>query len=166
MMAVAIGMGQGFQPVSSYNYGAGKYDRVKKAFWFTFAAAEVLLAVIITPVYIKADFFLSLLRDDSEVIYYGMRALRLQCLTLMFVPLTMMTEMGFQSTGQRTLAIFASSLRSGLIFIPVLLILSATRGMSGIQEAQPLGYVLSFIICIFLSRIFMKKLDTASHNRI
>ena len=159
MMAVAIGMGQGFQPVSSYNYGAGKYDRVKKAFWFTVAAAEVLLLIIIIPVYIKSDFFLSLLRDDSEVLSYGIRALRLQCITLMFVPLTMMTEMGFQSTGQRALAIFASSLRSGLIFIPVLLILSALRGMSGIQEAQPVGYVISFIISLFLSRIFMKKLD-------
>lgn len=164
MMAVAIGMGQGFQPVSSYNYGAGKYDRVKKAFWFTVAAAEVLLLIIIIPVYIKSDFFLSLLRDDSEVLSYGIRALRLQCITLMFVPLTMMTEMGFQSTGQRALAIFASSLRSGLIFIPVLLILSALRGMSGIQEAQPVGYVISFIISLFLSRIFMKKLDKLSKN--
>ena len=159
MMALAIGIGQGFQPVSSFNYGAGKYERVKKAFWFTFALSEVLLIVTVIPVYIYAEPVVRLFRDDGEVVGLALRALRLQLITLTAVPLTMVTEMGFQSTGQRVMAIVASSMRSGVVFIPVLLLLANLRGMAGIQEAQPLAFVITFFLSLFLSRSFLKRVS-------
>ncbi len=45
VFSVALGIGQGFQPVSSFNYGAKKYSRVRKAFWFTLCASVVTMAV-------------------------------------------------------------------------------------------------------------------------
>ena len=159
MMALAIGIGQGFQPVSSFNYGAGKYERVKKAFWFTFALSEVLLIVTVIPVYIYAEPVVRLFRDDGVVVGLALRALRLQLITLTAVPLTMVTEMGFQSTGQRVMAIVASSMRSGVVFIPVLLLLANLRGMAGIQEAQPLAFVITFFLSLFLSRSFLKRVS-------
>ena len=159
VMALAIGIGQGFQPVSSFNYGAAKYDRVKKAFWFTFGLSEILLILTVIPVYIFANPLIRVFRDDAEVADLALRALRLQALTLVTVPITMVTEMGFQSTGQRVLAAVASSMRSGVVFIPVLLILASVRGMAGIQEAQPVSYVIAFFISLYMSRIFMKRVD-------
>lgn len=159
VMALAIGIGQGFQPVSSFNYGAAKYDRVKKAFWFTFGLSEILLILTVIPVYIFANPLIRVFRDDAEVADLALRALRLQALTLVTVPITMVTEMGFQSTGQRVLAAVASSMRSGVVFIPVLLILARVRGMAGIQEAQPVSYVIAFFISLYMSRIFMKRVD-------
>ncbi|MDE7270278.1 MAG: MATE family efflux transporter [Acetatifactor sp.] len=164
VMALAIGIGQGFQPVSSFNYGAGKYDRVKKAFWFTFFMAEVLLVVMVIPVFVFAEPIVRIFRDDIEVVKYAVRALRLQSATLIGVPLTMVTEMGFQSTGQRLLASFSSSLRSGLLFIPMLLLLAHTRGMAGIQEAQPVAFVLSFLVSLVLSRVFLAHIDRAKES--
>ncbi len=164
MMALAIGIGQGFQPVSSFNYGAGKYERVKKAFWFTFALSEVLLIVTVIPVYIYAEPVVRLFRDDGEVVGLALRALRLQLITLTAVPLTMVTEMGFQSTGQRVMAIVASSMRSGVVFIPVLLLLANLRGMAGIQEAQPLAFVITFFLSLFLSRSFLKRVGRRDEN--
>ena len=70
----------------------------------------------------------------------------------------MMVEMGFQSTGQKLLASFTSTLRSGFLFIPILLILSRLRGMNGIQEAQPLAFVFTFMICLFLCKIYLNKI--------
>ncbi len=159
VMALAIGIGQGFQPVSSFNYGAAKYDRVKRAFWFTFGLSEILLILTVIPVYIFANPLIRVFRDDAEVAELALRALRLQALTLVTVPITMVTEMGFQSTGQRVLAAVASSMRSGVVFIPVLLILARVRGMAGIQEAQPVSYVIAFFISLYMSRIFMKRVD-------
>lgn len=158
VMAIAIGIGQGFQPVSSFNYGAGKYDRVKKAYWFTFGLSEMLLVITVIPVIIFSEPIIRVFRNDADVVYYALRALRLHCAALITVPITMVTEMGFQSTGQRLLASISSSLRSGLVFIPALLILSYMRGMAGIQEAQPVSFVLSFIITLFLCRLFMLNL--------
>lgn len=159
VMALAIGIGQGFQPVSSFNYGAAKYDRVKRAFWFTFGLSEILLILTVIPVYIFAEPLIRVFRDDAEVADLALRALRLQAVTLVTVPITMVTEMGFQSTGQRVLAAVSSSMRSGVVFIPVLLVLARVRGMAGIQEAQPVAFVIAFFISLYMSRIFMKRVD-------
>ena len=140
-MAVAIGIGQGFQPISSFNFGANKKNRVRKAFWTALAGEECVLTLISVPIYIFAGTLVQQLRDDPQVIELGIRALRLMCVGQLFVPLTMMVEMGFQSIGEKMLASFGSCLRSGLLFIPTLLILKRARGMSGVQEAQPLSFV-------------------------
>lgn len=157
-VAIALGIGQGFQPISSFNYGAKKYNRVRDAYKTALISSTLVLMFLSIPVFIFAEPLIRIMRDDDEVVQYGIRALRLLSVSNVFVPLTMLTEMGFQSTGKKILASFASSLRSGLLFIPILLILSKLRGMSGIQEAQPLGYVCTFIICIFLSRYFINSL--------
>lgn len=83
-------------------------------------------------------------------------------MTLITVPITMVTEMGFQSTGQRALAAVASSMRSGVVFIPVLLLLAKLRGMAGIQEAQPAAFVLTFFVSLYMSRLFLKRLEVRS----
>lgn len=157
-MAVAIGIGQGFQPISSFNFGAKKKSRVKKAFWSAFVGEECMLVLISIPIYIFAGTFVRQLRDDPVVIELGIRALCLMCIGQLFVPLTMMVEMGFQSIGEKLLASFGSCLRSGLLFIPTLLILKQIRGFSGVQEAQPLSFVFTFVVCIFLCKIYLKRI--------
>jgi len=157
-IAFALGIGQGFQPISSFNYGAGKKDRVRKAFWLAIISGTILLIVIAIPVYIFSDVLVARLRDDPAVIEIGTRALQLMALTFVFVPFTMMVEMGFQSTGARLLASLGSSLRSGIVLIPALLILQKVRGLAGIQEAQPVSMILTFVICIGLCKVFMDRL--------
>lgn len=157
-MAVAIGIGQGFQPISSFNLGAGKKDRVKKAFWTALFGEEIVLTILAVPMIILAPYLISVLRNDPEVIEIGSRALRLMCVGELFIPLTMMIEMGFQSMGAKFIASLSSSLRSGILLIPSLLILADLRGLSGVQEAQPLSFVLSFIVGIFLCKIYLNKL--------
>ena len=156
-MAVAIGIGQGFQPISSFNFGAKKKKRVRKAFWSALAGEECVLTLISVPIYIFAGALVQQLRDDPQVIELGSRALRLMCVGQLFVPLTMMVEMGFQSIGESLLASFGSCLRSGLLFIPTLVVLKNIRGISGVQEAQPLSFVFTFIVCLFLCRIYLKR---------
>ena len=158
-MAVAIGIGQGFQPISSFNYGAGKSERVRQAFWSALFGAEMAILLLSVPIAVYASPLIRLLRDDAQVANYGVRALRLMCVGQLFVPLTMMVEMGFQSTGARLLASFSSSLRSGLLFIPMLLVFSKLRGMSGVQEAQPVSFVLTFFVCIFLCKKFLRRVS-------
>ena len=70
----------------------------------------------------------------------------------------MVTEMLFQSTGRRLQASVLSALRSGIFFIPSLLILDRFRGLAGIQEAQPLAYVLGFFPAMYLAADFFRKL--------
>lgn len=159
LTSFAIGIGQGFQPISSYNYGAKKYSRIKKAFWTAIIAEEVLLVIMSIPIIGFPSSIIRLLRDDNAVIAIATRALRLMCVSQIFVPLSMMVEMGFQSTGQKLLASFSSSLRSGLLLIPSLLLLSKYRGLYGIQEAQPLAISVTFLISAVLCHTYLNMLN-------
>ncbi len=156
IFSVALGVGQGFQPVSAFNYGAKKYDRVRKGFRFTLVTGEILMGIAIIAMFINSGNVIGLFRNDPRVIEIGTRALRLNLFSLLFLPLSMVTEMLFQSTGHSAGASILSSLRSGIFFIPALIILSHVRGLSGIQEAQPIAYILTFfpslVFCMWLMR--------------
>lgn len=155
VFALALGIGQGFQPVSAFNYGAKKYGRLRQAFRVTVMMAEAILIVMAGAGFLFSGQLIGLFRDDPRVIEIGTRALRLQFATLLFLPFTMAVEMLYQSTGHRLGASLLSSARSGLFFIPALVALSALRGLDGIQEAQPLAYVLAFPLSLwFLTRFY------------
>lgn len=156
-IAVAIGIGQGFQPISSFNFGAGKKNRVRKAFWSALFGSECVLLLISIPIFLFSGALIQLLRDDPAVVEIGTRALRLMCIGQLFVPLTMMVEMGYQSIGEKLLACFASSLRSGLLLIPTLEILRRVRGLCGVQEAQPLSFLFTFLVSLFLCKIYLNR---------
>ena len=158
VFAMALGIGQGFQPVSAFNYGAKKYSRLLSAFKVTVIMAESVLIVLAGAGFLFSGRLIGLFRDDPKVIEIGSRALRLQFGTLLFLPFTMAVEMLYQSTGHRLGASLLSSARSGLFFIPSLLILSALRGLNGIQEAQPLAYVLAFPLSLWFLYRFVRTL--------
>lgn len=164
MFAVGLGMGQGFQPVCGYNYGAKKYNRVRKAYRFTLTVGEIMLGIMAITGLILSPVIVSWFQDDVDVIEIGKVALRFQCIALFFQPLTVMSNMMFQSSGQRKLAAFSSTLRSGLIFIPVLLILYALIGLRGIEMAQALADFLSFMIILPLTMHFFMKIPTYDYK--
>lgn len=156
--AFALGIGQGFQPISSYNYGAHKYDRIRKAFWTAIVAQEIVMTISAIPLILFAAPIIKCLRDDLEVVEIGIRALNLMSVAQIFVPLSMMTEMGFQSMGKKLLASLTSSLRSGVVLIPTLIILINCRGLHGIQEAQPISIIITFVLSIIFSRVLLNTL--------
>ncbi len=158
IFAIALGVGQGLQPVASFNYGAGKYARVRKAYKFTATLATIIIIIPGIVVLFMAPSIVRLFRDDDLVVQYGTRALILQCISGFVMPFCMATELLLQSTGKKLQASLLSALRSGLIFIPALLILSQLRGMAGIQEAQPLAFALSFFPTLYFARDYFKKL--------
>lgn len=158
IFAVGLGVGQGFQPVCGFNYGAGKYQRVRRAYRFTLALAMVLLGSFALAGLICAPWAVRLFRDDDKVVEIGTLALRLQCAALFFQPLMVMTNMLLQSTGKKLQAAFTALLRSGLYFIPILLILVRFTGLFGVQAAQPIADVFAFLTALPIVVWFFAKL--------
>lgn len=158
VFALALGIGQGFQPVSAFNFGAGKYARLRKAFRVTVLMSESVILAAAAVCFLLSGNLIGVFRDDPRVIEIGTRALQLQMATVILLPFTMCTEMLYQSTGKRLGASFLSSARSGLFFIPSLILLSRFRGLAGIQEAQPLAYLLAFPLSMFFALLFMHRL--------
>ncbi len=158
----ALGVGQGFQPVCGFNYGAKKYKRLKSAFFFSVLLAEIIVIVMSVGLLIFPGDIIRLFRDDNTVVEIGSRALVLQGIAQLFLPFCMITEMALQSVGKKLGASLLSILRNGLFFIPLLLILSNVRGLSGIQEAQPLAVTLAIIPSAILAVKFFKELPKDS----
>lgn len=158
IFAVGLGIGQGFQPVCGFNYGARKFSRVKEAFSFTLVAGEVLLGMFAVAGLLFSNQAIAVFRDDAEVIVFGTPALRYQCMALFLNPLIVLSNMTLQSTGQRAWATFLSMMRSGLYLIPMIYILTYTMGARGIQLAQPVSDVLSFATALPVIVNFIRKL--------
>ena len=127
-------------------------------------ASETIIFVTTAILVLLSDDLIALFRDDPRVIEIGTRALRLQALATLILPLCMVIEMLFQSTGRRLGATLLSALRNGLFFIPALLILSNVRGIAGIQEAQPLSLLLSVPVFLIFAVIFFRKLPKEDRN--
>ena len=158
IFSVALGIAQGFQPVCAFNYGAGKNTRVREAFWFAYKYAQICITIVTIGVLIFNKQIVVLFRDDPEVINIAIGALFLQALTQLCSPFCTMTEMALQTTGHKFFASLLSSLKSGIIFIPVLYILCYFRGLNGIVESQPVANILMLIPSVILSVWFLKNL--------
>ena len=143
-----LGFGQGFQPVCGFNYGAKLYDRVKKGFWFSVKVSTVVLVAISVAGFIFAPDLIRLFRDDPDVIACGTMALRFQCISFATHGWIVMSNMMEQSMGRTLPATFLSVARQGLFFIPLVLALSATLGVLGIQMTQMAADILTFLFAI------------------
>lgn len=156
--AVGLGIGQGFQPVSAYNYGAGKYSRVKKAYFFTTFVGEILLSIMVMIGLIYSREIIGIFRDDGEVITIAIIALRAQLIALLLLPMTTCTNMLFQSVGRSREATFLSSLRNGLAFIPTLLLMTSVMGLRGIEYSQAVADGITWILTLPFGVWFIRKL--------
>jgi len=164
VFAIALGIGQGFQPVCGFNFGAKKYKRVREAYKTTLILASGILIVLTCISLGFSNQIIRLFRDDDIVVELAKRAFRLISVAQIFLSVCMVTEMLMQSSGERLKATFLSSLRGGILFIPSLLILSSLRGIEGVQEAQPLSYVLSVIPAVILAIRFFNNLPKTDEN--
>lgn len=157
VMCIGLGIGQGFQPVASFNYQAGEYKRVKKGLLFTTVVGFVCVLLLSTVGFIFAERIVYLFQKDPAVITVGVTALRYASVGLLFMPLSIPVNMLYQSIRKAGISSFLSLLRSGLYFIPLLLIGSQLWGLTGIQLAQPLTDLLNGLTCIPFMLYFLKK---------
>lgn len=163
MFATGLGMGQGYQPVAGFNFGAQKYLRVRKAFRFTLLLSECMLGVMAVIGFLLSPVVIGWFRNDPQVIAIGSVALRYQCVALLFQPLSVMSNMTFQTTGRRGLASFTAMLRSGLYFIPIVSSLTLLTGVWGIQSAQAITDILTFFTVLPLVVHYFHKMP---HNDV
>ena len=157
--ATSLGIGQGFQPVCAFNYGAKKYGRVKSAYIFTLILGEIILGTVAIIGLFLSDDLVVLFRDDPEVVRIGTLALAAQFIGQIFQPLAVCTNMMFQNVGKSGVATLLSMMRSGLFFIPVLLILTSVFGLLGIQLSQAIADILTAVAAFPFAIIFLKKLS-------
>ena len=158
IISVAIGVGQGLQPVASFNYGARKYRRVRQAAIFTIEAAFCMLVVLVGLCWVNGDVLIRLFRDDPAVTAVALPAFHYQCLAMLLQPIIVVANMTFQSVGASGRATFLACCRQGVFFIPLILILPRTHGLFGVEICQPIADVLTFLVSLPFLLAFLQQL--------
>lgn len=146
-----IGFGQGFQPVCGTNYGAGKYSRVREAFWFCVKVGTLVLIGIAIIGFISAEPLIQLFRDDADVVKIGSLAIRFQFIVMPTLAWTILCNMLLQTIGLAFKASVVASARQGLFFIPLIFILPVFWGLLGVQMCQMWSDICAFILAIPMS---------------
>lgn len=158
VMCLGLGLGQGFQPVAAFNYEAKEYRRVKRGLLFTQVFSLVLVGSLCVLIFLFAEEVVWILQPSPQVIAIGSTALRYASVGLLFLPLSVPVNMLYQSIQKSGIATFLSSLRSGALLIPLLLIGVPLFGLTGLQIAQPLSDCITGLICLpFVIHFFRWK---------
>ena len=158
IISVAIGVGQGLQPVASFNYGARKYRRVRQAAIFTIEAAFCMLVVLVGLCWVNGDALIRLFRDDPAVTAVALPAFHYQCLAMLLHPIIVVANMTFQSVGASGRATFLACCRQGVFFIPLILTLPRAFGLLGVEICQPIADVLTFLVTVPFLFPFLRQL--------
>ena len=159
-----IGFGQGFQPVCGFNFGAGQYSRVRKAFWFSVKVITVIQLVLGVISFAFSELIVTAFRaDDAEVIRIGTVALRLHLTTIPLWGFIVMGNMYTQSIGYGGRATLLSASRQGIFLIPALLILPRVLPLAesnipyAVAAAQPVADLLSMVMAIVIVMSILKQ---------
>ena len=156
--SVIIGLGQGFQPVCGYNYGAGLNGRVKEAYWFCVRLSTLVLAVLGAAIWCTAPQLVEIFRSDPAVVAVGVTALHIQCFTMVLNGVNMMGNMMSQTMGKTGVASFLAVCRMGLFLAPAVLLLPHAFGLLGVQMAQSVSDALSFLVTVPVQRSLLRGL--------
>lgn len=158
VMAVIVGLGQGFQPFCGYCYGAALYNRLRHGFWFTVRVGFIFLLCFSAFFFCFAEQTIAVFRDDAIVIAVGSTALRWHLAVYPLNAYIMTGNMMLQTTRRPLRANVLSSARRGLVFIPFILILPHLFGLMGIAMCQAVCDVVTFIIAIPIVRSAFREM--------
>ncbi len=149
----AFGLNQGSQPILGYNYGAEKYDRVKK----TVIQASLIATSIMTLGFLTVQIFpVQIIRifvgegGNQELLEIAVPGIKIFLSMLPIIGFQIVSTSYFQATGRPREAAFLSLSRQVLILIPALLILPKFFGLTGIWMSAALSDLLSFVIAAVL----------------
>ena len=158
-VSALIGFGQGYQPVCSFNYGAGLHRRVKEGYFYCVRWGTVMLSTAGVMCFAFAPQIVSWFRNDPEVIRIGATALRWQAAALPLMATLILTNMMLQSTGKGLKASITSASRNGIFFIPLILILPRLFGLAGVEMTQAWADVMSFLLAVPMARSELRNLQ-------
>ncbi len=159
MNNAVIGLGQGYQPVCGFNYGAGQYSRVRKAFWFLVKAVACWCLLVAVLGEIFAPQVVRLFPDaEPKVRALATVILRFQCAAFFVNCWVVPSNMTQQTMGWMVSASVLAMARQGLFLIPLVLILPSFFGLTGLELAQPLSDFCTFCLAIPLQARVLRHL--------
>jgi putative MATE family efflux protein len=156
-LLVIVGLAFGGQPLIGYNYGAGNKTRLKKIIGFGMAVTGGAGVAFLAILSLFANGLISKFLSDPAMISTGATMLRWQLLGMPLMGICLIFIVSFQSTGKATGAFILSACRQGIVFLPVIVVLSFAMGLNGVIMTQFVSDVVTTVVAFGLFKAFLWK---------
>jgi putative MATE family efflux protein len=153
-----FGINQGAQPIIGYNYGARKYDRVRKTLWLGIMGATGFMILGFLLTHFFPGGLMRLFTADEELIRIGIEGLKIYLVMLPIIGFQIAVVNYFQATGQPKKSLFLSLSRQLIFLIPALLIMPRFYGLQGVWMAGPVSDITSTVVTTILFFNDLKRL--------
>ncbi|WP_372712774.1 MATE family efflux transporter [Ilyobacter sp.] len=161
------GITEGAQPLIGYNYGAQKYDRVKKILNMTLIYGICLASVLTITVMMKPAFFINLFNNgNSELLAIGENGIKIYMSLIVFNAIYVIGANYFQAVGQANKSLFLNIFKQLVLFIPMIIILPKYFGINGVWLAAPVSDLIVFATTGFFLVKNNRKLKNLSYQYV
>lgn len=159
------GVAQGAQPITSYNYGAGNKDRVKKSFFLLLKVSLIYSLSLWACIMLFPTAFAGIFTDKPELIEFTGKALRIYCGALGIFGIQIAAQMTFISLGKAFSSIIVAVVRKFVLLLPLIYIVPqlVENKTTGVYLAEPIADILAVtftaILFILQFRKALKEMD-------
>ena len=167
--SVILGFGSGFQPVTGFNWGAKRFDRVLESYWFSAKCAIAISTVMAVILGLFANQVMLLFSEaDAEMQAIGALSIRLQCIALPIHAWVAVVNMFCSGLGKAKGALLLATARQGSCFLPIVYPLAWLFEANGVAAVQAVADVLTLCLAAPLIRKVLKEVKTkaAEHGQL
>ena len=162
------GICQGGQPLISYNYGAGKLDRVKEAFFCQFGVCVAYTTVFWGMLMLLPNVFAGIFTNDTALVGYTAWAIRIFLACGFSVGFQISCQQAFMALGQAKISLLMALLRKVILLIPLIFILPkffADKAFA-VFLAEPVADITAAAVTTFMFfRFFIRMLKGKNSGR-
>ncbi len=155
--ALVIGFGQGFQPICAINYGAKKYDRIKKAYIMALETVSVFLVISTIVLYLASNGLSLKFSKEADVVAMSVKIIRSNCFILPFMGFYILCGMFLQNIGKFGQATLVTIAENGMFLIPAVLILPEIAGIEGLIWCKPVASICALILSLVVGLRALRK---------
>ncbi|MDR1731217.1 MAG: MATE family efflux transporter [Synergistaceae bacterium] len=136
--SIVQGLSNGVLPLLAYNYGSGDQKRMKLALRYSLIVSIIFTGSCVACLEIFAPRFIQFFIDKPETISRGAFFMRLHCMAMPFLSLTLLFTALFQGTAQGGKALIVSLFRKGIVDVPLMVLMNRLVPMTGLMMVQPI----------------------------
>ncbi len=157
-LMIAVGLNQGMFPIASYNYGAGRVDRVLRVLKYTILTATIITTIGFIVVHLFPYECARLFTTDKSLIDLSMKAIQINLMAFPIVGLQQVTTGFFQCIGKVKFSIFLALSRQLLFLLPMIAILPLFFKLDGVWIAMPSADIIATIVAAIMLLVYLRKL--------
>ena len=160
------GLTQGAQPIISYNFGAGQFDRVKRTFRLLLTSCLIFSVTVCALILSFPQLVVRIFNSDPELVGVTCTCMRIYAAGIWAMGAQTACQQSFVAIGQAKISIFLALLRKIILLIPLALILPLFMGTSGVFIAEPIADIGAATTTTIMFAVFFKRYLTRKENEL